>query len=259
MVQSSQAARLVAPLGEHCPVALVGVSSVDQSREFNGATDGATAESRRHGDRMNIGSAADWEVMIEHVRPSQDVFGRPGQFHRKPQIVDSTGVFCFLAFRIVRWLPTVARPSWGHGLVQVTRLRAMSTAPQTGDDRQREAAGEGPCVDRRRRRPPGRAQAARSAEVDEACGDASRQGKRSKRNPFIAPDFVAEGLRADKPEGRGKSSIERQVPVDSEDDISRVASLLHAQRHVDPSITTLAAQDATVGCAADRLLRRGNS
>ena len=69
---------------------------------------------------------------------------------------------------------------------------------------------------------------------------------------------MAEGLRADKPEGRGKSSIERQVPVDSEDDISRVASLLHAQRHVDPSITTLAAQDATVGCAADRLLRRGN-
>jgi hypothetical protein len=36
-------------------------------RVMNGATDGATLEAWRNKTRMDAGSAADWEVMIDHM------------------------------------------------------------------------------------------------------------------------------------------------------------------------------------------------
>jgi hypothetical protein len=61
----------------------------------DGATDGATVESSRQRTRMNTGSPVDWEVMIEHVTRFEDVSGRPGWSHPKPQIAEATGVSCF--------------------------------------------------------------------------------------------------------------------------------------------------------------------
>lgn len=51
---------------------------------MNGATDGATMESSQPRAHMNVGSAPDWEVMIEHVTLQGGVarrqFPRPRRF-----------------------------------------------------------------------------------------------------------------------------------------------------------------------------------
>ena len=87
---------------------------------------------------------------------------------------------------------------------------------------------------------------------------AMRQGKASAANASLSSRQISwprvSGPTSRRAVGKAASSA-RCLLIPR---MTAPASLLHAQRHVDPSITTLAAQDATVGCAADRLLRRGN-
>jgi len=71
------------PWASIAPLRWLACQVLTKSREFNGATNGATAESRRHGDRMNTGSATDWEVMIEYVT------GIPGRSRTSQKVSQS--------------------------------------------------------------------------------------------------------------------------------------------------------------------------
>jgi hypothetical protein len=70
--------------------------------------------------------------MIEHVGALQGVSGRHWQSHRRPKLVDSTGVFCFPASDRVPRLPAETGSSHGgvrgHGLGPVIARRHVDDA-----------------------------------------------------------------------------------------------------------------------------------
>jgi len=63
----------------------------EQGRVVNGATDGATLQSRIQRVRTNARSAGDWEAMIEHVTQFRDVSGRSGWSRENPRSVIRLG------------------------------------------------------------------------------------------------------------------------------------------------------------------------